>query len=98
MKKTLINLIGRQQARKLANTQWLCELRILNAIQSKHPHWYQRLFSGQFITWLKIRKTPHYFNQVTHTTFYKPIYPASLRSNRLQDSHSLRQAVRYSLM
>lgn len=88
MTKTLIQLLGRSAARELDKQRWICEMRILRSIQSRHPHWYQRLLSRDYATWLKIAKRPWYFDSSTRTTVYRPIskIPRSAIHPRFADS------------
>jgi len=73
MTQKMKNLLGKALARKLDKTRWCCEMQIIRGIQSRHPHWYQRLLSQEFVTWLRIPKQPWYFNTTTHTVVYKPL-------------------------
>lgn len=95
MTKTLINLLGRQGARKLDKTRWICEMRILRSIHHRHPHWYNRLFSRDLFTWLSIRKKPWYFDSTTQTIVYKPLSNPLFHTNLCHRSKSLCQAMCY---
>lgn len=72
MTPKMINLLGKTLARKLAKESWCCEMRVLRSIQTRHPHWYQRLLSRDLFTWLKITKQPWYYSSTTNTIVYKP--------------------------
>jgi len=93
MTRNLINLIGRSLARELDRERWLYEMRILRTIQHRHPHWYQRLLSKDFITWIKIAKRPWYFDLKTKTTVFKPCSNRAFPAIYPRDSVSKYKAI-----